>query len=108
MLKNEGIDMHSGDTDDEEESSEEEDEPALHASRDGIEGDELSTFFALTHVFDAAARRRLAPAKTHEGVFPNELYGEVLKHVTDKETRLNCMEVSRTFRVCNLRAFLPL
>ena len=35
---------------------------------------------------------------TKNGCFPNEIYANVLEHVTDMETRNSCMEVSRLFR----------
>lgn len=106
MLKNEGISMHYGDSDDDEDNSSDEEESALYTSRAGIEGDELTTFFALDHIFDAAARRRMPPTKHHEGVFPNEIYSDIMRHVTDKETRNSCMGVSRMFRTYCQEKFL--
>ena len=96
MAKNEGIVMHYGDTDDEEEEDDE--DPALHITTRGVEGDPSSTFYALTHLFDAAARRRMPPVKPIEGRLPNEIYARILSYVIDPETKLRCMEVSRVFR----------
>ena len=96
MAKNEGIVMHDGDTDDDEDDDDE--DPALHLTTKGVKGDPSSTFYALTHVFDAAARRRMPPAKPIDGRFPNEIYARILTYVTDRETKYNCMEVSRVFR----------
>ena len=96
MLKNDGIDMHFGDTDDEEED--EQQEPALFTSQARAEGDANHTFYALTLLFDAAARRRMPPTKAREGRFPNEIYSNILANVTDPETRHSCMQVSRLIR----------
>ena len=96
MLKNDGIDMHFGDTDDEEEDEQE--EPALFTSQAEAEGDANHTFYALIHLFDAAACRRMPPAKAREGRFPNEIYSRILAYVTDPETRHSCMQVSRLIR----------
>lgn len=57
-----------------------------------------STFYALVHLFDAAARRHMPHARTSEGRLPNELYSEVLPHVIDKGTMAACVQVSRSFR----------
>ena len=97
LLKNEGTMLQMSDDDDEDDSSDEE-ESALYTSQAGAEGNKLSTFYALDWIFDAAARRRMPPTKPHEGVFPNEIYSEIMRHVTDKETRNSCMTVSRMFR----------
>ena len=96
MLKNDGIDMHFGDTDEEEEDEQE--ESALFTSQAEAEGDANHTFYALTHLFDAAARRRMPPVKAREGRFPNEIYSKILACVTDPETRHSCMQVSRLIR----------
>lgn len=74
---------------------------ALKPSPIGVEGDEASTFYALTHLFEAAARRAMPPSRAREGRFPAEIYGEILSHVLDRTTRHSCMHVSRGFRtVC--------
>lgn len=88
------------DSDEEDESSEEsdEEEPALHTSQAGVEGNPFITFYALCHVFESAARRRMPPERPFEGCLPNELYPEIFKHVLDNETRATCMQVSRAFR----------
>ncbi|CAO1604791.1 hypothetical protein XANCAGTX0491_008332 [Xanthoria calcicola] len=73
----------------------------LPTTRIEAEGDPSSTFFALCHVFEAAARRRLPFNDALGFALPNEIILEILSHVTDLETRSNCMKVSRLFRnVC--------
>ena len=59
-----------------------------------------STFYALVHLFESAALRRLRPTRPglREGRLPNELYAHILTFVTDSDTRHTCSEVSRTFR----------
>lgn len=65
----------------------------------GAEGNPGFTFFALTHFFDAAARRRMPRSRTTpEGRLPNEIYGQILSHVQDSKTWLSCIEVSNSFR----------
>lgn len=75
-----------------------EEQTDLSMSQRGISGDPISTFYALIHLFDAAARRRMPPARSCEGCFPNKVYDEILKHVTDMKTRTYCLHVSRSFR----------
>ena len=97
MLKNEGIDIHFGHDDDEEAGlDEEEEESALYATQ--VDGSITSTFYALVHLFEAAACKHLAPAKTADGSLPNEIYTKIIKQVTDTPTRHSLMKVSRTFR----------
>ncbi|KAL8996706.1 MAG: hypothetical protein Q9188_006502 [Gyalolechia gomerana] len=87
------------DSDDEEDEEISSNDPALHASQIGVTGDVQTTFFALTHIFDAAARRRMPVVKAAATArLPNEMLGEILSYVTDYETRSNCMKVSRAFR----------
>lgn len=59
-----------------------------------------STFYALVHIFEAAARRRLSRIKISggEGRLPNEIYGTILDHVTDHETRSNFAGAMPAFR----------
>ena len=71
---------------------------ALHLSRSDIEGDATSTFFALTHLFEAAARRHMRFSRAQEGCLPTEMYAKILAYVTDHGTRHSCVDVSRTFR----------
>ena len=71
---------------------------ALHLSRSDIEGDATSTFFALNHLFEATARRRMRFSRAQEGCLPTEIYAKILTYVTDLGTRHSCMDVSRTFR----------
>ena len=78
------------------EKNDDDEDPALQLTTKGIEGDPSSTFYALTHMFDAAARRRIP--KFTDGRFPNEIYARILTYVTDSETKYKCMEVSRLFR----------
>lgn len=76
----------------------------LPTTRIEAEGDPSSTFFALCHVFEAAARRRLPFNDALGFALPNEIILEILSHVTDLETRSNCTKVSRLFRnVCQER-----
>ena len=96
MLKNDGIDFHYGGEDDEEVDSDGEEESALRATK--IEGDISSTFYALVHLFEAAACQPLPIVGTTHGLLPNEVYTEIVKHVLDRETRDSLMKVSRTFR----------
>ena len=104
MVKNEDVLIHFGDTDDEDEEDNE--DPALHLTTRGVGGDPSSTFFALVHLFDAAACRRMPPVKSKDGRFPNEIYASILTYVTDAETRINCMEISRLFRQLSQEAVL--
>ena len=93
MARNEGIIMHYGDSDDEEEEEEpsEAEDSALYTTQQGASGFEASTFYALVHLFDASARRHLAPTKTRNSHLPNELYAHILRYVTDRETRQACI-----------------
>ena len=98
-LRNEGIAMHrGGESDEEDDAQEEEAESALYTTQALGEDNTLFTFYALTHFFDAAARRRMPPMKARDGRFPNEIYENILSHVVDRETRISCMHVSRFFR----------
>ena len=38
------------------------------------------------------------PARVMDGLLPNEMYTQIIKHATDKKTRESLMRVSRTFR----------
>ena len=96
MLKNEGIDFQYGNDDDDEEESEGDEESALCATQ--VEGNTMSTFYALVHLFEAAACKRIPPARATDGLLPNEIYTQITKHVTDMKTRGSLMKVSRTFR----------
>lgn len=55
----------------------------LHASQIGAPGDPASTLFALTHIFDAAARRKMCLSRAANGRLPNEVSADILSHVTD-------------------------
>lgn len=73
----------------------------LRGTQTGSEGDLSSTFFALCHLFDAAARRQMPFADALGCRLPNEVTAEILSYVTDMDTRSNCMEVPSMFRdVC--------
>ena len=96
MLKNDGIDFHYGGGDDDEVDSDGEEESALRATK--VEGNISSTFYALVHLFEAAACQSVSIAATTDGLLPNEVYTEIVKHVLDTETRDSLMKVSRTFR----------
>ncbi|KAL8688126.1 MAG: hypothetical protein Q9218_005880 [Villophora microphyllina] len=99
-----GIVIHRGkDSDDEEEEPEgevEEEQYVLYRSHISVEeqSSDFSTFYALMHLFEAAATRRLPPTKPRDGRLPNELYSKILYHITDVPTRSACMRVSRLFR----------
>lgn len=74
-------------------------EPSIQTYRFRVKGKDKSTFCALTHILDAAARRRMSPlARARDGVFPTEIYIQILAHVIDPETRASCLDVCRTFR----------
>ena len=74
-------------------------EPSIQSYRFRVKGKDKSTFCALTHILDAAARRRMCPlARAREGIFPTEIYIQILRHVNDPETRASCLDVCRTFR----------
>lgn len=55
-------------------------------------------FYALMHFFDASLRATLKPEQMVGGVFPTEIYEAILGYV-DYETHLNCLLVSRKFRI---------
>lgn len=96
MLKNEAIDFSYGGDDDDEDDWGGEEESPLCATQ--VEGNVNSTFYALVHLFEAAACKRIPPARATGGVLPNEVYTQIIKHVTDMETRESLVKVSRTFR----------
>lgn len=103
---NEISNVHFGDADDNEER-EKEKSPALYLSQRGVKGNPISTLYALMHLFDAAARRRMPHIKAREGRLPAEIYGEIFKHVTDRATRESCTQVSRSSRqLCQEDFFL--
>lgn len=95
-LKNEGIDIRLGGEMDDEGDSDGEEEASLCVTQ--VEGNSASTFYALAHLFEAAARKRMPPARVTDGRLPNEIYTQIIKHVTDMETRESLTKVSRTFR----------
>ena len=96
VLKNDGIDFHYGGEDDDEVDSDGEEESALRATK--VEGDITSTFYALVHLFEAATCKPISIAGATDGLLPNEVYTEIVKHVLGTETRDSLMKVSRTFR----------
>lgn len=96
MLKNDGIVLSYGEDDDAENDSDREEEHPLCVTQ--VEGNVNSTFYALVHLFEAAACKRMPPARATDGVLPNEIYTQIIKHVTDMETRESLVKVSRTFR----------
>ncbi|KAI9799426.1 MAG: hypothetical protein M1825_004526 [Sarcosagium campestre] len=65
-------------------------------------------FLALTMLLEGASRRRLAPyRRANEGVFPTEIYRQILESVGDRQTHHACAQVSRTFRdLCQERVML--
>lgn len=54
-------------------------------------------FMALALFLEASSRRHLPPSRTHEGVFPTEIYRAILLNITDVETHRACMQVSSNF-----------
>ena len=95
-LKNEGVHRFYRDEHDDEGDLDEEEESALCVTQ--VEGNTHSTFYALVHLFEAAACKRMPQASISGGRLPNELYMEIIKFVTDTKTRNSLMEVSRIFR----------
>ncbi len=91
------LEMNFEDTDDNQEG-EEEDDPALYLSQRGVKGNPISTLYALMHLFDAAARRRMPYNRAREGRLPVEIYSQIFKHTSDMATRESCTKPSRTFR----------
>lgn len=69
---------------------------ALHATQ--VDGDVNSTFYALAHLFEAAACKRMPVARFTGGRFPDEIYTKIIEQVTDIETRNSLMKISRQFR----------
>ncbi|KAH7402869.1 hypothetical protein BKA66DRAFT_436257 [Pyrenochaeta sp. MPI-SDFR-AT-0127] len=61
------------------------------------DNENLDTFSALTHIFEATARESLYPSGTSLGIFPNEVYENIIAYV-DPATRLACLTVSIAFR----------
>ena len=96
MLKNEGIEFRYGDESDNETDSGAEEDSALCATQ--VEGNVSSTFYALVHLFEAAACKHMPVARVTDGRLPNEIYTQIIKQVTDVETRESLMQVSRRFR----------
>lgn len=72
---------------------------ARHAIQ--VDREITSTFYALTHLFEAAACKRMPFARSTGGRFPDEIYTNIIELVTDIETRYSLMNISRHFRrVC--------
>ena len=63
-----------------------------------VDGDVGSTFYALVHLFEAATCKDMPLAKFTGGLLPNETYAQIIKNVTDLDTRESLMKVSRIFR----------
>ena len=96
QLRNRAIDRSQGMKPFEEVESDEEDESALYTTQ--VDGNVNSTFYALVHLFEAAARKTMRAAEVNAGRFPDEVYSQIIMQVTDMETRESLMKVSRTFR----------
>ena len=96
QLRNEAIDLSHGMNSNEEVESDEEDESALYTTQ--VDGNINSTFYALVHLFEAAACKHMPVAKVTAGRFPNEVYTQIIMHVHDMETRESLMKVSRALR----------
>ena len=99
LLKNQNLSMTGEDSesDDPHDQGYIDGDISRHLSQNGVEGSSSSTFYALMHIFETAARRRLPLARTSEGRLPTELYSNILAHVTDVETRRSCLKVSNIF-----------
>lgn len=69
---------------------------ALYATQ--VDGEVNSTFYALAHLFEAAACKRMPVAGSTGGRFPDEIYTNIIEQVTDIETRYSLMKISRQFR----------
>ena len=80
----------------EEVESDEEDESALYMTQ--VDGNVKSTFYALVHLFEAAACKTMPVAKLTVERLPYEIYSQVIMQVTDMETRESLMKASRTSR----------
>ena len=96
QFRNEAIELSDGMNSDEEVESDEEDDSVLYTNQD--DGSINSTFYALVHLFEAAACKHMPLAKATAGLLPNEIYAQIIMQVTDMETRETLMKVSRTFR----------
>ena len=96
MLESEGSDSGDGNESNHEDELDEEEGSALFATR--VKGNVCTTFYALVNLFEAAACKRMPLIKVANRVLPNEIYEQIVKHVTDIKTRQSLMEVSRTFR----------
>ena len=103
MQKNEGVSITYGNQDDDEDSDDCEGDPELLRPT-MVEGATEDTFYALVHLFSAAARRRLRP--NQQGCFPTEIYECILSNVTDWETRDACLHTSHILREICLKEHL--
>ena len=90
QLRNEGVELGHG------MNSDEEDESALYTTQ--VDGNINFAFYALVHLFEAAACKQMPVTKATAGRLPNEVYSEINKQITDMETREAVRKVSRTFR----------
>ena len=96
QLRNEAVDLDHGMVRDEEVESDYEDESALYRTQ--VDGSISSTFYALVHLFEAAACKHMPGAGLNAGRLSNEIYTQIIMQVTDMETRGSLMKVSRAFR----------
>lgn len=66
-----------------------------------------SSFGAIMHLFESAVTKKLRPEKNKEGIFPTELYEEILRYAVnlDAKTHQACSLVSRKFRRICLESF---
>ena len=90
------VGLSHGMNSDEEVESDEEDESAFYTIQ--VNCNISSTFYALVHLFEAAACKAMPLATATAGRFPNEIYNQIIMQTTDVETRKSLMEVSGTFR----------
>ena len=73
--------------------------PRGDIQRQEIEDDDTeAAFLALTYFLEVSSRQQMPPSRAKEGVFPTEIYGMILLHLEDLQTRHACMQVSRSFR----------
>lgn len=86
-------------------SPEEEERPVAEdlrqpPSQSATQGSPKATFFALVHIFEAAARRNtpLTVSATRVGCFTNEIYSAILSQIADRQTLSSFLQVLPFFR----------
>ena len=56
-----------------------------------------TNFIVLMHFLKTSFRQQMTPVRSRGGIFPTEIYHNILLHVEDSNTYQSCMQVSRTF-----------